>query len=166
MWLQNEGPYCNFFGRQYDYWVQYRVTPEPFSDKIWTNIDYRADFFEVLDEEGNSTVPETSLINGDAYGELMDTYKEWETFTDYKVWDEYQTTGFVPFAHDSFDRDDVRKRFRIWRLTVPRALKEGTNRHGLDRIRNPWINLLFRKSGVDGKYLMQLHDIVVKYFEQ
>lgn len=166
MWLQNEGRYCNFFGRQYDYWVQYRVTPEPFSDKIWTNIDYRADFFEVLDEDGNSTVPETSLINGDSYEDLMDTYKERETFTDYKVWDEYQTTGFVPFAHDSFDRDDVRKRFRIWRLVVPRALKEGTNRHGLDRIRNPWINLLFRKSGVDGKYLMQLHDIVVKYFEQ
>lgn len=161
LWLQNEGLYCNFFGHQYDYWTQYRVTPEPFSDKIWTNIDYRADFFEVLDGDAEPVVSETELVNGD----IEDTYKEWETFTDYKVWDEYQDTGFTPFAHDSFDRDDVRKKFRIWRLTIPRALKEGTNKHGLDRIRNPWINLLFRKSGVDGKYLMQLHDIVVKYFE-
>ena len=161
MWLQNEGLYCNFFGQQYDYWTQYRVTPEPYSDKIWTNIDYRADFFEVLDASGHSTVPETDLINGD----LGNSYKEWETFTDYKVWDEYQDTGFTPFAHDNFDRDDVRKKFRIWRLTIPRAMKEGTNKHGLDRIRNPWINLLFRKNNVDGKYLMQLHDIVVKYFE-
>lgn len=161
LWLQNEGLYCNFFGKQYDYWTQYRVTPEPFSDKIWTNIDYRADFFEVLNDNAESVVSETELINGD----IDDTYKEWETFTDYKVWDEYQDTGFTPFAHDSFDRDDVRKKFRIWRLTIPRALKEGTNKHGMDRIRNPWINLLFRKSNVDGKYLMQLHDIVVKYFE-
>ena len=161
LWLQNEGLYCNFFGKQYDYWTQYRVTPEPFSDKIWTNIDYRADFFEVLNDNAESVVSETELINGD----IDDTYKEWETFTDYKVWDEYQDTGFTPFAHEHFDRDDVRKKFRIWRLTIPRALKEGTNRHGMDRIRNPWINLLFRKNNVDGKYLMQLHDIVVKYFE-
>lgn len=161
VWLQNEGLYCNFFGKQYDYWTQYRVTPEPYSDKIWTNIDYRADFYEVLDTNGNSSVPETDLINGD----LGNSYKEWETFTDYKVWNEYQTTGFTPFAHSSFDRDDVRKKFRIWRLAIPRALKEGTNRYGMDRIRNPWINLLFRKNNVDGKYLMQLHDIVVKYFE-
>lgn len=161
VWLQNEGLYCNFFGHQYDYWTQYRITPEPYSDKIWTNIDYRADFYEVLDANGNSSISETDLINGD----FGNSYKEWETFTDYKVWDEYQTTGFTPFAHDSFDRDDVRKKFRIWRLAIPRAIKEGTNKHGLDRIRNPWINLLFRKSNVDGKYLMQLHDIVVKYFE-
>lgn len=165
LWLQNEGLYCNFFGNQYDYWMQYRVTPDPYSDKIWTNIDYRADFYEVLDENGNSSVPETHLINGDVYGELADTYKEWETFTDYKVWDEYQTTNFVPFAHEHFDRDDVRKKFRIWRLAIPRAIKEGTNRYGMDRIRNPWVNILFRKNNVDGKYLMQLHDIVVKYFE-
>lgn len=165
MWLQNEGLYCNFFGKKHDYWVQYRVTPDPYLDKIWTNIDYRADFYEVLNSDGVSNVPEEYLINGDAYGELSDTYKEWETFTDYKVWNEYQTTGFTDFTHDYFDRDDVRKKFRIWRLAIPRALREGTNRHGMDRIRNPWINLLFRKSDVDGRYLMQLHDIVVKYFE-
>lgn len=165
LWKQNEGLYCNFFGQQYDYWTQYRVTPEPFSDKIWTNIDYRADFYEVLDENGNSIVSEENLINGEPNEELSDRYKEWETFSDYKVWNEYQTTGFTPFTHEHFDRDDVRKKFRIWRLAVPRALKEGTNRYGLDRIRNPWVNILFRKQGGDARNLMQLHDIVVKYFE-
>ena len=165
LWKQNEGLYCNFFGHQYDYWMQYRVTPEPYSDKIWTNIDYRADFYEVLNENGDSVVSEENLINGEPNEELSDRYKEWETFTDYKVWDEYQTTGFTPFTHEKFDRDDVRKKFRIWRLAVPRALKEGTNKYGLDRIRNPWVNLLFRKNGGDARNLMQLHDIVVKYFE-
>ena len=165
LWLQNEGLYCNFFGRQYPYWMQYRVTPEPFSDKIWTNIDYRADFYEVLDGEGNSVVPEENLINGDTFGELTDRYKEWETFTDFRMWNEYQNTGFTPFTHEKFDRDDVRKKFRIWRLVVPRALREGTNVHGMDRIRNPWVNLMFRKNDPDPQDLMQLHDIVVKYFE-
>ena len=165
LWKQNEGLYCNFFGQQHDYWMQYRVTPEPYSDKIWTNIDYRADFYEVLDENGDSVVSEENLINGEPNEELNDRYKEWETFTDYKVWDEYQTTGFAPFVHQKFDRDDVRKKFRIWRLAIPRALKEGTNKYGLDRIRNPWVNLLFRKNGGDARNLMQLHDIVVKYFE-
>ena len=165
LWLQNEGLYCNFFGRQYPYWMQYRVTPEPFSDKIWTNIDYRADFYEVLDGEGNSVVPEENLINGDTFGELTDRYKEWETFTDFRMWNEYQNTGFTPFTHEKFDRDDVRKKFRIWRLVVPRALREGTNVHGMDRIRNPWVNLMFRKSNPNPQDLMQLHDIVVKYFE-
>lgn len=165
LWKQNEGLYCNFFGHQYDYWMQYRVTPEPYSDKIWTNIDYRADFYEVLDENGDSVVSEENLINGEPNEELSDRYKEWETFTDYKVWDEYQTTGFTPFTHEKFDRDDVRKKFRTWRLAVPRALKEGTNKYGLDRIRNPWVNLIFRKNGGDARNLMQLHDIVVKYFE-
>ena len=165
LWKQNEGLYCNFFGEQHDFWVQYRVTPEPLSDKIWTNIDYRADFYEVLDADGNSVVPEELLIGGECDEEMLDRYKEAETFTDYKLWNEYQTTGFVPFSHEGFDRDDVRKKFRIWRLAVPRALKEGTNRYGLDRIRNPWVNLLFRKEGGDPRNLMQLHDIVVKYFE-
>ena len=165
LWKQNEGLYCNFFNEQYDFWTQYRVTPDPYSDKIWTNIDYRADFYEVLDENGTSVIPEEYLINGDSFGELSDTYKERETLTDYKVWDEYQTTGFVPLTHEHFDRDDVRKKFRIWRLAIPRALKEGTNKYGMDRIRNPWINILFRKQEPDGKNLVQLHDFVVKYFE-
>jgi hypothetical protein len=165
LWKQNEGLYCNFFGTQYGFSTQYRVTPEPYSDKIWTNIDYRADFYEVLDENGDSMVSEENLINGEPNEELVDRYKEWETFTDYKVWNEYQNTGFTPFLHEKFDRDDVRKKFRIWRLAIPRALKEGTNRYGLDRIRNPWANLLFRKQGGDARNMMQLHDIVVKYFE-
>ena len=165
VWKQNEGLYGDFFGEQYDFWVQYRVTPDPFGDKIWTNVDYRADFYEVLDGDGNSFVPEGYLINGDTYGALDDTYKENETFTDYKVWDEYQTTGAIHLNYDSSVVDPARKKFRIWRLTIPRAIKEGTNKHGLDRIRNPWINILFRKEIQDGKNLMQLHDIVVKYFE-
>ena len=167
LWLQNEGLYCNFFDRQYDFWVQYRVTPDPFGDKLWTNFDYRADFYHLLDEDARPQLPEEYLINGDYYEEALDIYKEKETFTKYKVWNEYQTTGDVSLSADTAMIDPVRKKFRIWRIAIARALKEGTNKHGLDRIRNPWINILLKKEmgESDNQLLAQLHDIVVRYFE-
>ena len=165
LWRQNEGFYCNFFGEQKDFWVNYRVTPDPYGDKIWTNIDYRADFYHILDSQMADNVPEGNLINADAYGLMNDLYKENETFTSYRIWDEYQTTGDVSVNTNTAQIDPVRKKFRIWRIAIPRALKHDTNKHGLDRIRNPWVNIEFRKKMTDNRYLMQLHDIVVKYFE-
>lgn len=165
IWLQNEGLYGNFFGQQYGFWAQYRVTPDPYLDKIWTNVDYRADVYQVLDENGDAVVPEEYLINGDTYGELDDTYKEDESFSHYEVWNEYQDTGIVPLDYKSSWVDPARKKFRIWRLTIPRALHKITGKPTLDRIRNPWINIRFDKDDLDGKNLMQMHDFIIKYFE-
>lgn len=165
LWLQNEGTYCNFFGVPYDFWTTYRVTPDPYGDKIWTNVEYRADFYRTLSEDGFMLNKEDELITADRYGFINDAYKEDETFSTYKLWNEYQTTGDVPLRRDDAFTDPVRKKFRIWRLTIPRALKNDTNRHGLDRMRNPWINIEFRKHMDDDKFMMQLHDIVIKYFE-
>lgn len=191
LWRQNEGFYCNFFGEQKDFWVNYRVTPDPYGDKIWTNIDYRADFYSVLDSMSTDIVQEGKLINGDlgSLGSISNTslipvgeaetsdglpiepvagrdlYIENETFTGYKVWNEYQTTGYVSVNKNTAQVDPVRKKFRIWRIAIPRAIRHDTNKRGLDRIRNPWVNIEFRKKMTDNRYLMQLHDIVVKYFE-
>ena len=168
LWLQNEGRYCNFFREQKDFWIQYRVTPNPFSDKIWTNLEYRADFYDILDENGNAIVPEQNLINGDIYGENLDLYKEYETFDTLRIWNEYQTTGDINMKDNTPVLDPVRKKFRIWRVVIPRALKkEDMTKRTLDRIRNPWINLLFKKHVIDGtsSNLMQLHDLIVTYFE-
>ena len=168
LWLQNEGLYCNFFGMQHDFWMWYRVTPEPYSDKIWTNVDYRADFYDVLNDNGENVIPEQNLINGDVYGEYDDIYKEDETFDTMRMWNEYQTTGDIDIHQSSHELDPVRKKFRIWRVVVPRALKkEDMTRRTLDRIRNPWTNLMFRKQvlGDNSRYLMQLHDFIVTYFE-
>lgn len=157
LWLQNEGLYCNFFGEQSDFWVQYRVTPNPISDKIWTNIDYRADFYKVLDESGNFVVERNEdLTDLDEWA-----YQKDETFDVLKVWNEYQNTGEnkkVPL-----------KKFRIWRYVIPRALPGMTNVFGLDRIRNPWVNILLKKhyddDSTSNQDLMQLHDVTVTYFE-
>lgn len=169
MWLQNEGLYCNFFNHQYDFWVNYRVTPDPFGDKIWTNIDYRADYYRILDNTGKSSVPESLMINGEFYDSMPGTYQDTETFDSLRIWNEYQNTGEITLGRQYSTEDTTRRKFRIWHVAIPRAQRSDRNRWGLDRIRNPWINLLFKKKAENnseiGRDLMQLHDVTVRYFE-
>lgn len=166
LWLQNEGLYCNFFGKQYDYWVNYRVTPDPFGDKIWTNVDYRADYYRVLDSTGKSIVPESLMINGEFYDSMPGTYQDTETFDTLRIWNEYQNTGEITLGNEYSTDKTTRRKFRIWHVAIPRAQKSERNKWGLDRIRNPWINLLFKKKAdSSNRDLMQLHDVIVRYFE-
>lgn len=155
LWLQNEGLFCNFFGLQYSFWTQYRIAPNITTDKIWTNLEYRADFYRILNEDGES---EFAAFEDLSDADEMD-YIDNETFDTIKVWNEYQTTG------EFNDRPD--KKFRIWRYQIPRALSNDNNIDSLDRIRNPWINLLIKKTPFrnENRDLMQMHDISVKYFE-
>ena len=167
LWLQNSGLYCNFFGTQYDFSVTYRVTPDPYGDKIWTNLDYRADFFQTVTADGSTGLDYNAdkLIEWDG-----DEYQPDMTFDSLRVWNEYQSTQNLKVADIAKDQyADTRKKFRIWRMDIPRA-KAGTtiNKYGLDRIRNPWIFLKLSKSMTSGnanRCLMQLHDVNVKYFE-
>ena len=154
LWLQNEGFYGRFFGNQYDFWVTYRVTPSPYSDKIWTNIEYQADVYQVLTVTGASGVTESQLINGESAG----TYQPDKTFDSIRVWNEYQ---------DTVTRTSTPiKKFRRWRYTIPRADKSSNNKYGLDRIRNPWVNIKFAKhTDTNDRNMMQIHDIIVKYYE-
>jgi hypothetical protein len=160
LWLQNEGAYCNFFGNQYDFWTQYRVTPEPYGDKIWTNVEYRADFYRVLDGEYDTVLDIESDFTDD-----IDIYQKNETFDYMRFWNEYQTTA----DEQNYNEKPIKK-FRIWRLAIPRAVRNMSNPHGLDRIRNPWLSLLFKKKYTEenmetNQDLMQMHDIIVNYFE-
>ena len=155
LWLQNEGMYCNFFGTQYPFWVTYRVPPEPLNDKIWTNLDVQVDFSRILDEDGESELgPEFDLTHLNEKD-----YREEESFDEIEVWNEYQTTG-------KFIERPIKK-FRTWRYAIPRAAENDRNIFGLDRIRNPWVNIRLKKYPHDDEVrdIMQLHDVVVKYFE-
>lgn len=160
LWFQNEGLYCDFFGTLKPFWTQYRVTPNPYGDKIWTNVEYRADFYKVIDDGADIYSNEQDFVTEDAY--IPD-----ETFDSMRFWNEYQTTPEVVTTtadEGQIEKHPVKK-FRIWRLAIPRAVQDEKNKYGLDRIRNPWLNLQFKKNTTDGENLMQLHDIIVKYFE-
>jgi hypothetical protein len=157
LWLQNKGAYGDFFGTYKPFWVQYRVTPDPFGDKIWTNVEYRADFYKTLDG-GNQMMFDSTFIDGQY------AYQPNETFDFMRFWNEYQTTET---DETKYSLSPIKK-FRIWRQAIPRAMKSDTNRFGLDRIRNPWLNLLFKKNAptaTTSQDLMQLHDIIVTYYE-
>lgn len=148
LWLQNEGGYCDFFGKKYPFHVTYRATPNPYRDKIWTNIEYRADFYNVDD-----------WFDGVIESVGAENYNESETFDFMRFWNEYQTT---PYEDENAVLHPVKK-FRTWRLAIPRARKTDKNPYGLDRIRNPWMMMTMKKNISDD--LMQLHDVIVTYYE-
>jgi len=162
LWLQNEGNrYCKFFGTQYNFWTEHRVAPDMFMDKIWTGLEYRADFYRI---GGENSVTESNF-DTETY------YQPTETFDKFKAWNEYQSTSETTIPQAPADAyPDVRKKFRIWRLDMPRAAKDNTyNKNGLNRMRNPWLQFRLTRTlvGNDNKAkdLMQLHDIIVNYFE-
>ena len=153
LWRQNEGMFGEFFGTSYPYWTTYRATPDPYGDKIWTNVEYRADAYELLDGDGEQTMDETALFTDDRY-------QKDETFDYIQVWNEYQRTANIAI--------NPVKKFRTWRFAIPRAMKTETNKYGLDRIRNPWVNIQLKKSKLtltEDRDLMQLHNVILKYFE-
>ena len=131
--------YCNLFDKQVDYYMQYKINKDPFIDKTWTNVEYRADIFESGKITSNDS---NKVIN--------------KTFDTLTVWDEYQS-GIE-------DLSKAKNKFRIWRANIPRDSKN--SKFGLDRIRNPWIMLELRKDAASYESTvnrMEFHDLVIKY---
>lgn len=178
LYFMHEGLYNNFFGFYYPSYVTWRITPEPYGDKLWTNLEYRADFMTVLSlgiggrESGEVILRKEEIMPpGGATG----IYKPDMTIDTMRVWNEYQDTGTKSLswsgpgydeAHGTSSQyPDIRKKFRIWRADIPRDSNTG---HTNDRIRNPWIYLKLQKDPIDTDnsdlVRMELHDIVVKYF--
>ena len=154
LWKQGEGLYSHIFNEYQNFYTLYRVTPDPYSDKIFTNLTYRADMFDMNQE--NDFMPGEGLLTGN-------------TFDILEVWNEYQGNKVdLKFTfRDSYP--DKRRKFRIWRMDIPRDRKGTDNPHGFNRIRNPWIYLKLEKdnSGLQKGHneRMEFHDLAVGYFE-
>lgn len=138
LWLQNEGDYNIFFGEHKPYYVEYRITPSPYSDKVFDSIEYRADVFDTLDNLTNYT------------------------FDTLEVENEYQY-GKADLNFDKWGISNLKRKFRIWRATIPRDTKEDPR--GLNRIRNPWITLRLTKDTQGDVNRMTFHDLLVRYSE-
>lgn len=129
------GPYNNFFGEVKPYSVTIISNEDPQVDKVFTNLDYRADFF---DSNNN--------------------YLENESFDTLEVWNEYQR-GKETLKYSKFRPSNLKKKFRMWGANIPRDKK-----NKLDRMRNPWLYIKLSKEN-PGTSKMELHDLVVKYLE-
>lgn len=129
------GNYNEFYGETRPYHLTIISNEDPQVDKVFTNIDYRADFF---DSNNN--------------------YLENESFDTLEVWNEYQE-GKETLKYSKFKPSNLKKKFRIWSANIPRDKK-----NKLDRMRNPWLHIKLSKNN-PGTSKMELHDIVVKYLE-
>lgn len=153
LWEHNSGEYSNLFGEKQDFYILYRITPDPYGDKIFSNIEYRADMFNMSDlNEDNPLYSEGVLTNN--------------TFNTLEVWNEYQGNSVDLSFNFKDSYPDVRRKFRIWRADIPRDRKKEDNPYGLNRIRNPWIYLKLTKNTTnDTNERMEFHDLLVRYYE-
>ena len=129
-----EGEYTN------NYYIQYKINPEPLTDKTFTNIEFIAD--KLNNEDIDSIPSKKSLLY---------------PFTEFEVWNEYQygiTNLTKGRTYPNFER-----KFRIWRADIPRDKSNGR-----DRIRNPWIYLKLSNSDLNNAKMV-FHSFLVKYYK-
>ena len=154
LWKQGEGLYSHIFNEYQNFYTLYRVTPEPYSDKTFTNLTYRADMFDM--NRDNDFMPGEGLLTGNTF----DTLEVWNEYQGNKVNLKFTVKDLYP---------DKRRKFRIWRMDIPRDRKGEDNPYGLNRIRNPWIYLKLEKDNTNleegHNERMELHDLAVSYFE-
>lgn len=134
IWCMFKGKYCHLFGYNRPFHLTYVSNADSTFDKIFTNIELRADFY---DEQDNS-------IN---------------MFDYIQVWNEYQDTGKVLLNYRNAKPSNAKKKFRIWRLNIP---NDKTNK--MDRIRNTWCFVkLGNEIHEDGRRMV-LHDLSTQYY--
>lgn len=109
LWLHNEGDYNMFFNSYQPFYTTVIANPDMQADKIFNNLEFRADSW---DKDGN----------------LLNT-----TFDTLTTWNEYQE-GKADLINTPNRPSALKKKFRIWRANIPRD--KINNR---DRMRNPWL---------------------------
>lgn len=118
-----DGNYNWFFGRPQPFYITFISNENSSLDKIFTNIETRLDF------KNSST---DDILHNKCFDYI-------------RVTNEYQDTGETPINVTPKNSpikhfDSVgKKKFRIWRLDIPRAMKDG--KRSLDRIRNTWTKI-------------------------
>lgn len=137
LWKQNQGDYNVFFGKHRPYYVEYRITPEPYGDKTFTNIEYRADMWKGNEHDYKSTF---DVLN---------------------VWTEYQK-GSEKLNWRNAMPSNLQKKFRIWRAFIPR---DSYDSRKLNRIRNPWMSMRLTKDTKGDTERMEFHNLLVSYIE-
>ena len=141
LWEHFAGDYNMFYGEFKPYSFTVISNADSPYDKIFNNIEYRAD----------SWYKDNVL----AYNNTFDTLE---------VWNEYQK-GICDLTYLKSKPSPLKKKFRVWRANIPRFNVDwnGVKANKLDRIRNTWayIKLSRNKENTDK---MVFHDLMVNYF--
>lgn len=133
----NNGKYHN------NYSITYKVNPEPYLDKTFTNIEFIADCYD-------------SPIEGvpNSFGTKADKV---HPFNKISIWNEYQY-GEVNDTTLNRKYPDYARKFRIRRVDLPRDKSNGR-----DRIRNPWAMLKLLNDNQHDLHMV-FHNLNVIYY--
>ena len=154
LWKQFAGSeYLRYFGRmqtnngqqtQYyqDYSIEFISAEHPTEDKIFTNVEFRADVL-------GGQITTSSQATQDSYNK--------QPFKTMQVWNEYQSTGEVPFVYGM--TGNLIQKFRMWRAIIGRDIADKT--HKLNRIRSPWARTRLVGGGDNRKTV--IHDVAISY---
>ena len=179
LWKHQDGDYCNFFGDQKPYGMILISNPEPLTDKIFTNLEFRA----CVDAEGEFKTVDagTETEHKEFSGNFFLPFDYLET------WNEYQhglanlsyKNGTETMRHHLSDKSaHLARKFRIWRCDIPRNNMESVDvfdysfdytfhntrtTHNIDRMRNPWLYIKLKKDS-DTDKRVEIHDMVMTYY--
>ena len=158
---QASDEYCSFFDEVHPYSMTLVGNPEPLTDKIFTNLEFRA----CVDGEGVEDVFDESF---DDSFHSRNRFIPYLPFNKLSVWNEYQEGhstlsnmrgSSLSKHHTSDNNSSLIRKFRIWRCDIPR---DNTRRS--DRMRNPWIYLKLEKDSDDVIRRAEIHDMTMTYF--
>jgi hypothetical protein len=194
IWKHQAGEYCRFFGTYQPYWMTLVSNPEPLTDKIFTNLEFRAcvDGEGKIDGGSGSGVFDSSFdyTFREGGGGGTGKYKPYLPFDYLETWNEYQhgiaylknKDGHSYFKHHTSDKGaSLKRKFRIWRCDVPRDNYGGGHSvfditfnenfrngirtpHPIDRMRNPWLYVKLLKKADGSDKRTEIHDLLMTYF--
>lgn len=138
LYEMHEGEYNKYFNDISEpFSITYKVTPDPYTDKTFTNIEYKADVFD----SDNNLIPEY-------------------TFNTLDVWNEYQK-GSTVLDFKTPQLSNLKRKYRNWAAFIPRDTLN--NKYGYNRIRNPWIYLKLEMNENLDNTRMEFHNLIVRY---
>ena len=145
LYRNNAGDYNNFYGRTKGWDFSFISNDNPTYTKVFDTIEARADSYDKANEEYKLTEGDFTMRDKD-----RNTYIK--PFSFIEVSNEYQE------SKADFNDSTLRKKFRIWRGTIPRAI--GTRQ----RIVNPWTMITLGCTSQEaGNRKTMVHDVSVKY---
>lgn len=141
LYEQFAGEYNKFYDNlKSTSYVDYVVNPDMPLDKIFNNIEFRADAFSLEGGDYTKYVPQRTLDH-------------------FQAWNEFQDTGDVALKQYK----NLQKKFRTWRAYIPRDVKEIQN-YKLNRMRNPWLRLKLSYTPTEEEdNKLVLHNLIVNY---
>lgn len=140
LWEQFAGEYNYIYNEYKPYSITFISNAEESVDKIFNTIEYRADRWD------NSL-----LVNKSPFNKL-------------EVWNEYQK-GVTSLDVNIAKPSPLKRKFRVWRTTVPRFNTDwnGIKANNRDRIRNTWAYIRLSNTE-DNTDRAEIHDTIVHYF--